>query len=395
MSSLNVAAISGMAIVAAQCALTATLLMRDQQVRGRRLWALPILFGLLAWLATWSLLGHAGLSGDAPALLKAVVWASVLLLPPSVYFFVSGLSMGARPGSAADLLHAAPALLFLLLLALPLTRSPVNRPTAESIIRLLWYALALQAVPYLFAGFRLLRHDRGRLWDQISFQGSPEQARTRFMLFALTLPWASFVLELLAVRITGVDESLRVALGLFRLSGTYLFAVFALQPHSLLTEPGIMLPHTVPLEDGVRPGRYARSVLEPQSVDRIAARLETAMEQDFLYRRPLLALRDVAEHIAVPEHKVSQVLNSRLKCNFFDFVNEWRVREARQRLRDEPGTPVLTIAMDVGFNSKSTFNSAFQRFTRMTPSAYRRDLAAGSGAGKREPDLRSASPADG
>ena len=59
--------------------------------------------------------------------------------------------------------------------------------------------------------------------------------------------------------------------------------------------------------------------------------------------------------------------------NFNQFLNKYRIEEAKKRLKDpeENQFVVLKIAYDVGFNSKSTFNTAFKKFTGMSPSQYR------------------------
>ena len=115
---------------------------------------------------------------------------------------------------------------------------------------------------------------------------------------------------------------------------------------------------------------YARSALTAEDSDRIVAKLDRAMAAGALWRAPLLNLRDLAEAAGVKASYVSQALNTRLGKNFYDYVNGWRVREACSLLFQGEES-VLTIAVKVGFNSKSTFNAAFKRYAGMTPTQYR------------------------
>ena len=69
---------------------------------------------------------------------------------------------------------------------------------------------------------------------------------------------------------------------------------------------------------------------------------------------------------------------SRGRRNFNQFINRYRVEEAARRLVDEPRTPVLTIALDVGFRSISSFNTAFRAHYRKTPTDYRKSRLADS-----------------
>ncbi|MES9930149.1 MAG: helix-turn-helix domain-containing protein, partial [Candidatus Thiodiazotropha sp. 6PDIVS] len=70
---------------------------------------------------------------------------------------------------------------------------------------------------------------------------------------------------------------------------------------------------------------------------------------------------------------LSQVINEQSGYNFFDFINRYRVDEAKRCLTTPSGqSNVLSIALDSGFNSKSAFYTAFKRHTGQTPSQYRK-----------------------
>ena len=75
-------------------------------------------------------------------------------------------------------------------------------------------------------------------------------------------------------------------------------------------------------------------------------------------------------------HLLSQVINEQLGVNFFNFVNQYRVEEFKERLADPSNRnfSLLGIAFDSGFNSKSTFNRIFRNTTGLTPSRYRESL---------------------
>jgi AraC-like DNA-binding protein len=75
----------------------------------------------------------------------------------------------------------------------------------------------------------------------------------------------------------------------------------------------------------------------------------------------------------VSTHHLSQIINERLNKNFFEFINHFRVKEAKRLLKD-PGSQHLTLAaigFEAGFNSVSSFNSIFKKATSFTPSQYR------------------------
>ena len=88
-----------------------------------------------------------------------------------------------------------------------------------------------------------------------------------------------------------------------------------------------------------------------------------------------LTLAKLAEMLSVPQHHLSQILNEKLNQNFFDFVNNYRIQEAKKLLVSPDGglLTILAIAEEVGFNSKSAFNNAFKKVTNTTPSEFRKN----------------------
>ncbi len=101
----------------------------------------------------------------------------------------------------------------------------------------------------------------------------------------------------------------------------------------------------------------------------------TAAMDDGAYREPGLSIAGLAALLDTPEHRLRALINQRLGYrNFSAFLNRHRITEAREKLssRDDVDLPVLTIAMDLGYNSLPTFNRAFRSETGTTPSEFRR-----------------------
>ncbi|MFL6604308.1 MAG: helix-turn-helix domain-containing protein [Steroidobacteraceae bacterium] len=117
--------------------------------------------------------------------------------------------------------------------------------------------------------------------------------------------------------------------------------------------------------------RYARSALDPPTRARIRGKLHEAMSASHLYRDNRVTLRGLCQHIKENPHYVSQVINQDLGTSFYDLINVHRVESAKRMLVLAPEKTVIEIALEVGFNSKSTFNAAFRQHTGSTPTAYR------------------------
>jgi len=108
-------------------------------------------------------------------------------------------------------------------------------------------------------------------------------------------------------------------------------------------------------------------------IDEIASRILHTMEQDKLYQEADLTLQNLADRIQVPSYQVSQAINDRMNKNFYDLVNSYRVEEAKRLLLDAKNNnyTILSVGFDAGFNSKTTFNTVFKKFTGLTPSEFR------------------------
>jgi AraC-like DNA-binding protein len=92
------------------------------------------------------------------------------------------------------------------------------------------------------------------------------------------------------------------------------------------------------------------------------------------YLEPELTLMELAAKLSVTPHNLSQVFNCEIKKSFFDFVNEYRVGEAKKLLSSPQYShySILGIALDAGFNSKSAFYTAFGKHVGTTPSEFRK-----------------------
>jgi AraC-like DNA-binding protein len=128
--------------------------------------------------------------------------------------------------------------------------------------------------------------------------------------------------------------------------------------------------------------RYAKSALAPEVMSRLLSRLDELMLQQHTYLDPDLSLPRLAEHIGCSVNHLSQAINAGHGVSFFDYINGFRIAEAKRVLGagDPRATPILDIALAVGFNSTSTFYTAFKRVTGQTPAQYRRARAGCSAA---------------
>jgi len=119
-------------------------------------------------------------------------------------------------------------------------------------------------------------------------------------------------------------------------------------------------------------GEYVRSGLKPELAQQYHRKLLDYMSANKPYLEPKLSLGHLADELDISANHLSQVINQYEEKNFFDFVNAYRVDEFKQRVADPANSSysILAIALDSGFNSKSSFNQVFKKLTGKTPSLY-------------------------
>ena len=122
--------------------------------------------------------------------------------------------------------------------------------------------------------------------------------------------------------------------------------------------------------------KYARSTLDAAEKERITKALQQLMEHDKVFLDPLLTIDQLAEKVSSTRHALSQVLNECIGKSFYDYVNYYRVEEAKALLLAPSGKQykIASIAYDAGFNSLSTFNEVFRKMAGCTPSQLTREL---------------------
>ena len=120
--------------------------------------------------------------------------------------------------------------------------------------------------------------------------------------------------------------------------------------------------------------KYAKSGLRREQLHDYMRQLDVIMELQREYLKPDLTLPSLAEQVGCSVNHLSQVINSGFDMSFFDYVNNYRVRQAKDMLLQLDGQngAILNIAFTVGFNSNSAFYAAFKKHVGMTPAAYRR-----------------------
>jgi AraC-like DNA-binding protein len=109
-----------------------------------------------------------------------------------------------------------------------------------------------------------------------------------------------------------------------------------------------------------------------ENLEEEVRKLSAYMETKKPYTNPKLTLVELAKGLNLPPYQLSKIINNGFDKNFFDFVNSYRIEEFKKRVEDPQfkNHTLLSIAFDVGFNSKTAFNRSFKKITNQTPSTF-------------------------
>ncbi len=118
--------------------------------------------------------------------------------------------------------------------------------------------------------------------------------------------------------------------------------------------------------------RYEKSSLSDYAAKSILKKIKEYFEKEKAYRNSELRLGEVATQTGLSTHQISQVLNEFAGVTFSDFVNRYRLQEAKSLLANNADLKIIEVAFDCGFNNKTSFNNVFKRHEGMSPSAFRK-----------------------
>lgn len=289
-----------------------------------------------------------------------------LALGPLIYFYVLKITRPEYKIRGTDLLHFIPLLLqqgiFVLEIGQNISTVTYHIPVFRQTGLALNMAAFISVVAYLYISFWLIES----YYQQLKFNNVNDRYRNQ-MRWLVRLIKAFGFLWLLWLPYAVADFFyFHYRLGIHAYYPLYL----------LLAGMMIWIAATVHLKPGALVTVQASPVLKaPVSADlrQKGTWLRKAMEAKRYYQDTELNLTSLAEKLGLTVHELSRIINVALKKNFNDFINEYRVAEVIRKMQDPAFAHItlLGIALESGFNSKSTFNRIFKQMTGKSPAEYK------------------------
>lgn len=189
----------------------------------------------------------------------------------------------------------------------------------------------------------------------------------RFLIFGLGLVWSIVI-------ITNNDNYIFLAVSVF----VILIGFFGVQQRTVFVSPQSDSSNGVDEESRITGKKYAKSGLKAEVADKIYNDLLELFVNQKYYKKNDLSLNDLAIALNINSNYLSQIINENEGKSFYQFVNSFRLEAFKQLVKDQKHEKftLLGLALECGFNSKSSFNRYFKKQTGQTPSQFVKALKA-------------------
>lgn len=357
-------------LTAVECCVLAVLLnlIPAKHMQPRRI--LSGFFLLIALVLTTTLIVWNGDLKTTPInhspFIITILSACLLLQGPVLYFYMRSLSQKVELLRWRNLVHLVPSLITAILLVVFDINSVEWQPATElagaenAAVAFVWALVKLSPLGYIIAcviAEYKLRDNLKHLYADISMS---ELKLADVVLAGFCLHW---LWSLLAYLLEGwVSASVSDTLGIIDNYLTVML-VNGLFVFGLINTRQLLSVHVVPTAKPV----------QPTKMDHKVEIIEKAIHQDKLFLESNINLERFAEQIGLKPRDISAILKMHYQSNFFEFINRYRVEEAKRllvlpELKDET---ILEIIYKSGFNSPSAFHRFFKRMVGVTPTEYR------------------------
>ncbi len=293
-----------------------------------------------------------------------------ILWGPSLYFYIKSLTDSSFRFKKKDFLHIVPFLSHFVYLTFKyhLFTADVKRDLLNSgnlfppdFWNYFYGLLHIYIFIYTIASLHLISGYRLKIKNSFSALRSVNLSWMSFILYGFILKWIFDVWYYLS---NAHPERAFVSLVISRI---LLFIFINALIYKGLKSPVVFIGVT-------GESRCRKKSLSEPLRKKYLRRLLNCMENEKPYLNPELTLVELAEIVSIPSRSLSEVINESLNQNFYDFINNYRIKESELLLSDSTSRfkTILEVLFEVGFNSKSSFNTAFKKNTGMTPTAYKR-----------------------
>jgi len=303
---------------------------------------------------------------------KPLISASFLLFNPSLYLYVSALTRPDFRLRWLQLLHLAPFVLFEIFIYLfkePFSLDTFFLHDQYFIFRLVFAAATILSwCVYNPMSLVLVHKHRMHLQNEWS---NIEKNESLGWVLAVAIFYVVFCIFAVIITIIAFLTNMNPLTPHIYNYSTLLVLVFVMSFYGLRQQ--LPSKRLLPNEEPQIP--YKNSMLSAETKQKIKLKIISSFEKEKVYLNPELSMNVLSENLKIPKYQITEVLNTEIGQNFFQFVNYYRVEAVKKMLADPKNKySIEAIGYDCGFSSKSSFYTVFKSMTGKTPVVYRNDI---------------------
>ena len=271
--------------------------------------------------------------------------ASLLAVGPLFYFYTKSLLDPNFKFTGKYLTHFIPAFLGVLF------GTWINQELIISIPKVIFAILFLtyygHYLLYLLICYRFISKERKSGLDADSY------SLLQLLFYSLLAVWFVYVLNLF-------DDLIPYVIG------PILYTVLAYTVSLIVIRKGYL-----------KPVKYKTTIVSEEQIDKIWTKVQQLVVEEKHYKNGDLTLKSLSKQLNVTPQVLSMVINKKYKTNFNGFINKYRIEESIRMFENEKykHLTIASISFEAGFNSISSFNTAFKNHTKSTPKAFRKRLS--------------------
>lgn len=311
---------------------------------------------------------------------------------PLLLLYIRNLTTEGKSFRRTDLLHFAP---FVILLSVLLTRQFFFTTPEEELYPHDWHRpsrgfhpngglLVASMLVYSVWTFLLLNKHRKNIVDHFSNIDSIKDLRWMYwslVLFVISASVHFFLEGLLFTDLPPETYEPRLVRGAAVLAFSVFFCWFGVRQTVVYTHRELhAFQEKTPKEDEEveeERKKYEKSGLREDMIPEYLSKIRNYMESEKPYKDSEFSIDLLSENTDIPRFYITQILSETLETNFYNFVNEHRIKDIISALENisEERPNFLRLALEYGFNSKSTFNTSFKKVTGKTPTQYLEEIS--------------------
>jgi len=300
------------------------------------------------------------------------------LYGPSIYLYVHFITHGIKKFNYKYLFHFTPFVLVQIYALFFFYFEPTSYQTnlVYLVNELPWHVLLVSYITPFYGIFYIILaiyeayEFNKKLKNNFSNIEKHNLSWIKFLLIGAVLLWITAVFMSILQIVYG--KEIHPELTSYLAISVFIYAI----AYKGLMQPEATIKKIEDTSNDEKLNSYKKSGLKDEDTQKHLTKLLKIMDEQKPFKNEKLSLLELAELVGISTHNLSEIINTKIEQNFYDFVNSYRVEEVKQLIIEDKGGKynILAHGFEAGFSSKTAYYSAFKKFVNKTPAQFRKEI---------------------